>query len=67
MAAFEKYISKENLAADLDLRSCKAIRGHDKISLLFSKAVNSSKNLSNYYIWGTKNPGFQNSCLVCDY
>ena len=34
MAAFEEYISKEILAAGLDLRSCKAIRGRGKISLL---------------------------------
>ena len=34
LAAFEEYISKEILAAGLDLRSCKAIRGHGKISLL---------------------------------
>ena len=34
LAAFEEYISKEILAADLDLRSCKAIRGRGKISLL---------------------------------
>ena len=34
LAAFEEYISKEILAADLDLRSCKAIQGRGKISLL---------------------------------
>ena len=34
LAAFEEYISKEILAAGLDLRSCKAIRGRGKISLL---------------------------------
>ena len=34
LAAFEEYISKEILAAGLDLRSCKAIRGRYKISLL---------------------------------
>ena len=34
LAAFEEYISKKILAAGLDLRSCKAIRGHGKMSLL---------------------------------
>ena len=34
LSAFEEYISKEILAAGLDLRSCKAIRGRGKISLL---------------------------------
>ena len=33
LSAFEEYISKEILAAGLDLRSCKAIRGCGKISL----------------------------------
>ena len=34
LAAFEEYISIEILAAGLDLRSCKAILGRGKISLL---------------------------------
>ena len=34
LTAFEEYISKEILAAGLDLRSCKAIQGRGKISLL---------------------------------
>ena len=34
LAAFEENISKEILAAGFDLRSCKAIRGRGKISLL---------------------------------
>ena len=34
LAAFEEYISVEILAAGLDLRSYKAIRGRGKISLL---------------------------------
>ena len=35
LTAFEEYISKEILAAGLDLRSCKAIQGCGKISLVF--------------------------------
>ena len=35
LPAFEEYISKETLAAGLVLRSCKAVRGRGKISLLF--------------------------------
>ena len=34
LAAFKEYKSKEILAAGLDLRSCKAIRGRGKTSLL---------------------------------
>ena len=34
LAAFKEYKSKEFLAAGLDLRSCKAIRGRVKTSLL---------------------------------
>ena len=34
LAVFEEYISKEILAAGLDLRSCKAIQGCGKITLL---------------------------------
>ena len=34
LAAFEEYISKEILAAGLDLTSCKTIQGRGKISLL---------------------------------
>ena len=34
LAVFEEYISKVILVAGPDLRSCKAIRGHGKISKL---------------------------------
>ena len=73
LAAFEEYISKEILAAGLGLRSCKAVRGRGSSSLslmyIFESCdySNSSKNLSNFYILGTKNPNFQSSGLVCDF
>ena len=60
LAASEEYISKEILAAGLDLTSCKTIQGRGKIDILTSLSLmcifeccgylNSSKNLSNYYI-----------------